>query len=156
VAEEYRRRINYIQVPLLARLGWGRERRGLQAFIQIGPQLGVYLDESTDATFDIDQPEVYERVSHISGPSVGDIEFSNMYHMPVENKLDYGIVGGAGVELSLSRMGHILLEARYYFGLGNIYGNTKRDYFAKSNHSTIEFKMSYLFDIVRTKNNSIK
>ena len=155
-AEEYSRRITYIQVPLLARLGWGRERRGLQAFIQIGPQLGYYLNESTDANFDLDYPEVYERVSHISGPSVGEIEFSNMYHMPVENKLDYGIVGGAGLEFSQRWLGHILLEARYYFGLGNIYGNTKRDYFAKSNHNTIEFKMTYLFDITHTKNDKIK
>ena len=44
----YERRINYVQVPLLARLGWGRERRGVQAFIQLGPQLGFVLSESTN------------------------------------------------------------------------------------------------------------
>ena len=28
----YRRKMTYVQVPLLARLGWGRERNGFQAF----------------------------------------------------------------------------------------------------------------------------
>lgn len=149
LAEEYSRRINYIQVPLLARLGWGRERKGLQGFIQIGPQLGFYLDESTKANFNIDHPNTGDRISHISGPDIGGVHFSNMYHMPVENKLDYGIVGGAGIELSLSKMGHILLEGRYYFGLGNIYGNSKKDYFARSNYNNITVKMTYLFDVFK-------
>ena len=47
--EEYERRINYVQVPLLARMGWGRERKGFQFFIQAGPQFGFYLNESTKA-----------------------------------------------------------------------------------------------------------
>ena len=48
------------------------------------------------------------------------------------------------------------VEGRYYFGLGNMYGNTKQDYFGKSNQQAIVIKMSYLFDIVRTKNDKIK
>ncbi len=43
--EEYTRKINYIQVPIFARLGWGRERRGLQAYFQAGPQLGFMLND---------------------------------------------------------------------------------------------------------------
>jgi hypothetical protein len=76
--------------------------------------------------------------------------------MPVEKKFDYGIVGGAGIEFSLPKIGHILLEGRYYFGLGNIYGNTKQDYFGKSNQQAIVIKMSYLYDIFKTKNSNIK
>ena len=53
-------------------------------------------------------------------------------------------------------MGHIIIDARYYYGLGNIYGNTKRDYFARSNFQNIAVKLTYLFDIVRTKNDKIK
>ena len=70
------------------------------------------------------------------------------------------IVGQKGLVesllIALLSDGHILLEGRYYYGLGNIYGNTKRDYFAISNYSTIYIKMSYLFDIARTKNPKIK
>ena len=63
---------------------------------------------------------------------------------------------GAGIEFSLPKIGHILLDARYYFGLGNIYGNSKQDYFGKSNQQAIVIKMSYLFDIIKTKNSNIK
>ena len=160
LAEEYKRIVNYVQVPLFARLGWGRERRGFQAFFQVGPQLGFYLSEKTEANFDLDHPMIYERVSHVSGPSVKqdgkEYTYSNMYHMDVENKLDYGIAAGLGLEFSNRRLGHFLIEGRYYFGLGNIYGNSKRDYFAKSNYYNIVIKAAYLFDLVKSKNATIK
>ena len=156
LAEEYSRVVNYVQVPFFARLGWGRERQGLQAFFQIGPQIGFYLNEKTEANFDLDNPNISDRVSHISGPDIGKTAFSNMYHKPIENKLDYGIAAGLGVELSLRHVGHFLVEGRYYFGLGNVYGNTKRDYFAKSNYQGIYIKAAYLLDIIQSKNPKIK
>ena len=55
------------------------------------------------------------------------------------------------MEYSVPRVGHFQLEARYYFGLGNIYGDTKRDFFDKSNMSSIIVKLAWLFDITRTK-----
>jgi hypothetical protein len=48
------------------------------------------------------------------------------------------------------------VEARYYYGLGNLYGSSKRDYFAKSNRGDIVIKAAYLFDIIRTKKTSKK
>jgi hypothetical protein len=56
----------------------------------------------------------------------------------------------------LPKLGHFQVEARYYYGLANIYGSTKRDYFAKSNRGDIVIKASYLFDITRTKKISRK
>jgi hypothetical protein len=76
--------------------------------------------------------------------------------MAVENKFDFGIAGGLGLEFSFPKVGHFLLEGRYYYGLGDIYGNSKRDYFARSNFQTITVKLTYLFDISRTKNSKIK
>ena len=73
--------------------------------------------------------------------------------MPVEKKFDYGIAAGLGAEWSMRRIGHIILEARYYYGLGNIYGNSKKDFFGKSNNSNIIIKLTYLYDIVKNKNN---
>ena len=142
----YQRRITYVQVPLMARLGWGRERKGLQAFIQLGPQFGFYLDESTDTNIEQGRPTWNARVSNVVAQET----------MPVENKFDYGIVGGAGIEFSHPKVGHFLLEGRYYFGLANIYGNSKSDYFAKSNQSNIVVKLSYLFDVIKTKNDKIR
>ncbi len=160
VAEKYSRVLNYVQVPFFARLGWGRERQGVQFFFQAGPQLGYLLGEKAEYNFDLDQPNYYDRISNISGPDIttGGVTytFSNMYHMDVENKLDYGIAAGLGVELSQRRLGHFMLEGRFYYGLGNIYGNTKRDYFAKSNFNQIVVKATYLFDLVKSKNPKIR
>jgi len=40
--------------------------------------------------------------------------------------------------------------------LGNIYKNSKSDFFGRSNINQIVIKATYLFDIVRTKNPHIK
>jgi hypothetical protein len=122
-------------------------------WLTLGP-IDYYGSESywkTEANFDIDHPNTSARVSKISSSI-----YSNMYHMSVENKVDYGIAGGLGLEFSHRRLGHFLVEGRYYFGLGNIYGNSKRDFFGKSNYANILIKAAYLFDISKSKNPKIK
>lgn len=141
-ALKYQRDITYIQIPVFAHLAWGREERGFNFFVNLGPQIGIYLNESTTTNFDKTTPTENDRVSNITA----------QYDMPVEKKLDYGIAAGAGMEYSIPKVGHFLLEGRYYYGLGNIYGSSKKDYFGKSNFGQIVVKASYLFDITRTKN----
>lgn len=140
-ALKYQRDITYIQIPVFAHLAWGREERGFNFFVNLGPQIGIYLNESTTTNFDETTPTENDRVSNITA----------QYDMPVEKKLDYGIAAGAGMEYSIPKVGHFLLEGRYYYGLGNIYGSSKKDFFGKSNFGQIVFKVSYLFDIVKTK-----
>ena len=67
--------------------------------------------------------------------------------MPVENKFDYGIAAGLGLEYSHPKAGHFQIEGRYYYGLGNIYGDSKKDYFGKSNLGNIVVKLTYFFDL---------
>ena len=141
-ALKYQRDITYVQIPVFAHLAWGREERGFNFFVNLGPQIGIYLNESTTTNFDETTSTENDRVSNITA----------QYDMPVEKKLDYGIAAGAGMEYSIPKVGHFLLEGRYYYGLGNIYGSSKKDYFGKSNFGQIVVKASYLFDITRTKN----
>lgn len=145
-ALHYQRKMTYLQIPLFARLGWGRERKGIQGFFQVGPQLGIFLSESTTTNLVDDKEPTEQRSSNIV----------KQESMPVEKKFDYGIAGGAGIEFSVPKVGHFMLEGRYYYGLGNIYGNSKSDYFGKSNFGQIVIKATYLFDIVKTKNDKIK
>lgn len=139
VAEQYERTINYIQVPIMAHLAWGRENRGVNFFVNAGPQFGVYLSESTKSNFDWDKRNMADRANSICAQDT----------MAVENKFDYGIAAGAGIEVAHPKVGRFLLEGRYYYGLGNIYGDSKRDYFGSSNFGTITIKLTYLFDITR-------
>ena len=139
--EEYSRTVNYIQVPLMAHLAWGREQKGFAFFVNLGPQFGIYMSESTNTNFDFSDRNAADRVNPVCAQDT----------MAVENKFDYGIAAGAGIEFSHPKVGHFLLEGRYYYGLGNIYGDSKRDYFGSSNFGTITVKLAYLFDIVRTR-----
>lgn len=139
--EQYSRTLNYLQVPVFAHLAWGKEHSGMQFFFQLGPQFGYLLSEKTTINFNFKDRNTADRSNVVCAQDT----------MAVENKFDYGIAAGAGIELSVRRVGHFLLEGRYYYGLGNIYGDSKRDYFSKSNNSSIVVKLTYLFDVVRTK-----
>ena len=141
-AEKYARTINYIQIPIFAHLAWGRETRGAQFFFQIGPQMGIYLNEQTDINYALTQRNLTDRANKVK----------EQEEMPVERKFDYGIAAGIGAEYSIPRVGHFLIEARYYYGLGNIYGDSKRDYFGKSNFGNIVMKAAYLFDLTKKRN----
>lgn len=141
LAEEYSRTMDYIQIPVFAHLAWGRETKGFQFFFQAGPQFGIFMKETTKSNFDFDLRNEEDRVNNVAAQDT----------MAVENKFDYGIAAGLGLEYSHPKIGHILLEGRYYYGLGNIYGDSKRDYFGKSNFGNIVVKLTYLFDITRTK-----
>lgn len=141
LAEAYQRDLNYLQVPVMARMGWGRERKGVQFFVQAGPQIGVMLSENTVKNYDVSE--------RVQGAQAQD-------SMSVEHKFDYGIAGGLGLEFSHPKVGHFILEGRYYYGLGDIYGNSKRDFFARSNFQNVTVKLTYLFDIQKTKNYKIK
>lgn len=147
-AEEYQRQLTYFQLPLMARLGWGRERKGFQFFFQVGPQVGYYLSDKVKSNFEYSERN--------TGDRIGTLVDAVMDTMQVQNKFDYGIAAGLGIEYSHPKVGHFILEGRYYYGLGDFYKNSKADYFGRSNNGCIAIKLTYLFDITRTKNSKIK
>ena len=76
---EYTRTMNYVEIPLLAHLAFGRDR-GVQFFIHAGPQIGFFISDTrkkNDAWENFTTPEQHDK--------------------DVENKFDYGITGGAGL-----------------------------------------------------------
>lgn len=139
--EEYQRTMNYFQLPIMAHLAWGREKKGMNFFFQAGPQFGYFMSDKAKYNFDLNNPNFYDRVNIRMDQDT----------MAVANKLDYGIAAGVGMEYSHPKIGHFLLQARYYYGLGNIYKDSKRDVFGRSNFNNIVVKLTYLFDIKRTR-----
>lgn len=144
--EEYQRELTYIQVPFMAHLGWGKEEKGFQFFFNLGPQFGYCINEKTTANF---SHNTHDEIMNTDPERVSSITAQDT--MAIAHKFDYGITAGLGVEYSIPGAGHLQLEARYYFGLGNIFGDTKRDYFSKSNQSSIIVKMAYLFDVINRR-----
>lgn len=130
----YTRTMNYAEIPFLAHLAFGKNR-GLQFFIHLGPQIGFLLSDS----------------EKISGDWEGTLAKGarievEQHGKSIDNKFDYGIAGGAGFELR-TKAGNFLVEGRYYYALSDFYGNTKKDYFARSAHGVITAKITYLFDL---------
>lgn len=125
----YSREMTYVEIPFLAHLAFGRDR-GAQFFINLGPQVGFMLSdkETKEGTWTASQSA------------------QEKYGKEIQNKFDYGIVGGAGLEIR-TKAGNFLLEGRYYFGLADFYNSTKKDYFARSAHTTISARITYLFDL---------
>lgn len=136
--DRYQRHQDYIQLPMLARLGWGKEEKGFMVYFLAGPQLGYCFSEKTE------QSE--EWTLNQNGTPDRPNNFSSQYSMPIKNKIDYGITAGLGAEFS-SSIGHIMLEGRYYYGLSDIYGNSKKDVFSRSANGVIVAKMTYLFTV---------
>lgn len=134
----YSRTTNYIEIPFFAHLGWGKEDRGLQFFLNAGPQIGLFLNDKEYYGFTQEHPW---------NPNKRPNGVNAQYGKPIENKLEYGIAGGAGAELKTG-IGNFTVEGRYFFGLSDMYGNSKADPFGRSANTTITIKISYLIDII--------
>lgn len=131
--DTYSRMADYIEVPFLAHLGFGREIRGFQGFINLGPQVSYLIKDD-------------EKYSKTWDTSNRPNQVTEQYGKAIENKLDYGITASVGLEMHTGT-GNFGLEGRYYFGLGNIFGITKKDYFARCANSTISLRATYTFNL---------
>lgn len=138
----YSRDWYFVEVPILMQMGWGRERRGFKFIFEAGPQLGMYMfgKEHRGGEWDISH-----RPNNVT----------YQYGKEPDNKFDYGIAAGLGLEFS-SPVGHFQLQGRYYYGLGDIFDNSKAGDFGRSANQTISIKLTYLFDLVKTKNPDIR
>lgn len=138
--DTYKRDMYYLQIPFLARMGWGYEKRGAMFYVVAGPQLAFCISEKAHKGGPFDETTLPTRPGQIY----------QQYDMPIKNKFEYGITAGLGIEVNTRHAGHFLLEGRYYYGLSDIFGNGKKDTFGRSANGTIAIRASYLFDIIKT------
>ena len=145
--ERFKHNINYFQIPILAHLAWGKEKQGLNFFFNAGPVLGFYLNDKCEANF------THETVNEQGRGYQSDNNIERLKKQLEEKenkpkyKFDYGIAAGLGLELHIKPIGRFQIEGRYYYGLGNLYGDSKTDCFSRSAHQTIILRGAYLIDI---------
>lgn len=135
----YSRTTNYIEIPFFAHIGWGKEDRGMQFFVNAGPQIGLFLNDNEYYGFTEEYPW---------NPNKRPNNIIQQYGKEIENKFEYGITGGLGMELKTG-VGNFIIEGRYFFGLSDMYGNSKADPFGRSANTTITGKITYLIDILK-------
>ena len=116
-------------------------------FFNAGPVLGFCLDDKYETNF---TPETanYQGRGYQSKENIATMKrlLEEKERKP-SNSFDFGIAAGLGAELHIKPIGRFQVEARYYYGLGNIYGDSKRDPFGRSAHQTIILRGAYLIDI---------
>ncbi len=126
----YQRTMNYVEVPFMAHLAFGK--KAVQFFLHAGPQIGFFLGDS-----------------YTIGGDWSELTLQQTQHTEaIDKNFDYGIAGGAGLELN-SGIGHFLLEGRYYYALSDFFGNDKKEVFGRSAHGGITVKLTYLFDLIK-------
>lgn len=131
----YRRTLNYIDIPVLAHIYFGRRGR---FFFNAGPQVSFLLSDSYSANFDI-----YDFRSLPDFPK-NDRTNSQFTAVP-DHKLDYGICAGLGAEFNVASRHIVSVEARFYYGLGNLYKSEHAVMFRASNQMGIGVTAGYWF-----------
>ena len=136
--DTYQRELTYVQIPLLARLSWGGERRGAMFFFMAGPQFSIFLNDKAKQSdeWTLTVGAIPDRPNNVV----------QQYDLEIQRKVDYGLTAGMGMEVNTA-IGHFNIEGRYYLGLNYIFNILKKDPFSRSAHRTIVAKITYLFDI---------
>lgn len=131
----YSRNMHYIQIPMLADLGWSRENRGFMFHFKAGPQV-AYLISDTESKGSV------WTLNSAGNPDRPNNLFAQ-YGKKIDHRIDYGIIGGVGVELNTKNLGHFCFDVQYYYGLADIFSNSKKDVFSRSANHGISLKLGY-------------
>ena len=132
----YSHRFTYLELPVMTHIYFGNRR--VKGFFNLGPELNVMLGDNISSNF------TYQDAAAL------DYFINNTRHieqlpMKVKNRLDYGICGGAGMELNLNAKQSLLLEGRFYYGLTDVFPNHKTDVFSSSNSMTVMVTLGYFY-----------
>lgn len=133
----YQRKLDYIEVPVMSHIYFGRRGR---FFINAGPEIAYYLGDHISSNFDINNTADL--------PGFNDKNrATEQLSMKVKQKLDYGIVAGLGGEFCINPRHSMILEARVYYGIGNVMPAGRQDPFGTSNQLSLSLTAGYWFRV---------
>lgn len=124
----YARTLNYIEIPFLSHIYFQKDF--FRWFFNLGPSISFRVSDST-AT-DITDEQLAPRHTD---------DFKTIF--------DYGIAVGTGFEFQTRRAGIYQLEARYSFGLGDMFPNSTADTYRRSSNQNISLCLGILFNLGR-------
>lgn len=130
----YTRRLTYLQLPLLTHISFGSSK--FKGFVNLGPEVSYMIGSSVSANFD------YAHYENVPGFPLKN-RVNEQLSMEIKNKFDYGISAGLGMEYFINRRHSVSLEGRFYYGLGNIYPDKKKDTFSASRGTSIQVTLGY-------------
>lgn len=131
----YSRTLNYLQLPILAHIYFGRRGR---FFFNAGPEIGILLAESTSANFN---PAEMATLPDFPNTNRMNVQMT----LKAKHRFDYGISAGLGAEFNVTPKHAVAFEARFYYGLGNLFSSERTAPFSGSNSMAVSATLGYLF-----------
>lgn len=132
---QFQRQLTYLQLPMLTHIYFGNWP--YRVFFNAGPEVGYMIASKTTSNFD------YSHLSNIE--NFPNKRNTDQFNLPVKNRFDYGISLGAGVEWQMNHKHSLQAEARFYYGLNDVFSNHKADTFSGSNSMSVTVSLGYLF-----------
>ena len=124
-AYTYSRQLNYVEVPFLSHIYFGG--KVFRWFFNLGPSVSYQISDNIEST-------------------VTNAQQKPRHTMAVKNRLDYAIAVGTGFEFNTKRAGIYQLEARYSFGLGDMFPNSATDDYRRSSNQNLSICLGLLFN----------
>lgn len=136
----YDRTLNYLEIPFMTHVYFGQNFR---FFINAGPQISILLNDHPNMSQALSD-DLAERQAADPNARIG-YQYSPFSEL---KRVDYGLIGGAGIELQTG-IGLFDLEGRYYFGLGDVFESRRSEnaYFSRSAHRLIEARLTYYIKV---------
>lgn len=126
IGVDYRRKLHYIEVPLLMHLYFGSE--SFRGFINLGPQVGYCFLDDNSAVSSLTEPSAHQYAS-------------------IQQRFDWGLAGGLGMYYRTQKAGIFQLEARFNYSFGCIFNSRRTDYFSRSNPMDLSLNLAYMWEI---------
>ncbi len=133
----YNRELTYVTLPVMTHIYFGSSK--FKGFVNLGASVSYLLGTKITSDFDY--------ANALAQPGFPTYRSVEQMSLEVKNKFDYGILAGLGMEFIIKKKHSIVLEGRYYFGLGNIFPATKKDIFSSSRNTSIEVSLGYMFRV---------
>lgn len=120
----YTRQLNYLELPFMTHIYIGKKNR---FFINLGPKIAYLISEKTIVDKTVNSTETQQTTA-------------------IENPFDYGLCGGIGILFNIK--GSIFqLDSRAAYSFGDIYSNSKKDYFDNSHNVTLSVNLGWLIQV---------
>lgn len=132
----YSHRFTYLELPIMTHIFFGNQR--VKGFFNLGPELNVMLGDGISSNFD------YQEAAGLDY-FIQDTRHIEQMTLDINNRFDYGICAGAGMEININPKHSLLIEGRFYYGLTDVFPNHKTDIFSSSNSMTINLTLGYFY-----------
>lgn len=131
----YTRRFTYLRLPVMTHIFFGSKK--FRFFVNLGPEVAVMISDKISSNFD------YSNLSAV--PNFPQNHRWEQLNMKVAHRFDYGITAGIGGEARIKNKHSLMIEGRFYYGIGNVFSSNRGDTFGASRSMSFEFTAAYLF-----------